>query len=614
MKKPVFAAVGIGLAAAIGLLLARESPGLAQTKDPLPRELSAPATAAPVKPAPVNIVVPLQTPMAGQSPAPDASNGTWTGVATVAAPQPAKTDAPAADDTADPSPAASAPAAPTPLAAPVAARPSPVAAPGAVLAQSKTTPADVLSKAGGALPKTGGRPAAPAAAPAPLRAGSALPTPLERPVAFGQATGDGTIVLERSRGRVVRLPRPAATVFIANPEIADVQVKSPNLVYVFAKKGGETTLIAVDGDDEVMLESRVVVTGNQDSLRESLKALLPDRDIAISSVGEQVVLEGRVGSPTDIENARRLAAAITGDDKKVINRLKVATSLQVMLRVRVAEMSKDVSKNLGFNWQILRDAAGLTSLQFAFAQVNPNSQAIANKIGFNARTGPWDVNSVIDAMEDERLVKILAQPNLTALSGQTASFLVGGEFPILVPQSNTSVTVEFKTFGVSLAFQPTVLDGNRISLHVRPEVSELSDQGAVNLLGIIIPALQVRRAETTVEVGSGQSFALAGLLRNDVTHSVSKWPGLADIPILGTLFRSDQFQRKETELIIIVTPYLVEPTSSTQLASPTDGFNPPHDVDRIFFGAQWKREAVPGTTAPNPTRQRLAGPAGFQLE
>lgn len=614
MKKPVFAAVGIGLAAAIGLLLARESPGLAQTKDPLPRELSAPATVAPVKPAPVNIVVPLQTPMAGQSPAPDASNGTWTGVATVAAPQPAKTDAPAANDTADPSPISSAPAAPTPLAAPTAARPSPVAAPGAVLAQSKTTPADVLSKAGGALPKTGGKPAAPAAAPAPLRAGSALPTPLERPVAFGQATGDGTIVLERSRGRVVRLPRPAATVFIANPEIADVQVKSPNLVYVFAKKGGETTLIAVDGDDEVMLESRVVVTGNQDSLRESLKALLPDRDIAISSVGEQVVLEGRVGSPTDIENARRLAAAITGDDKKVINRLKVATSLQVMLRVRVAEMSKDVSKNLGFNWQILRDAAGLTSLQFAFAQVNPNSQAIANKIGFTAHTGPWDVNSVIDAMEDERLVKILAQPNLTALSGQTASFLVGGEFPILVPQSNTSVTVEFKTFGVSLAFQPTVLDGNRISLHVRPEVSELSDQGAVNLLGIIIPALQVRRAETTVEVGSGQSFALAGLLRNDVTHSVSKWPGLADIPILGTLFRSDQFQRKETELIIIVTPYLVEPTSSTQLASPTDGFNPPHDVDRIFFGAQWKREAVPGTTAPNPTRQRLAGPAGFQLE
>lgn len=542
-----------------------------------------------------------------------------------AAPAPARTQAPAATAAAPkPSPKAAPPARPALAqlapAQDVAQRPVPAQAvpPRPALAQART-PADVLGKAAGQAGAAAGRATAQAApqpgpptsiAPSPPGLAVPVSAPAAAPAVFGGGT---TISLEINRGQVVRLPRPASTVFIANPDIADVQVKSAGLVYVFAKKGGETTLIAVDNSDEVMLEARVVVTGNHARMRDSLRELLGDRerDVAISSVGEQMVIEGTVQSPVDSENVRRLAAAITGDEKRVINRLKVSIPTQVMLRVRVAEMSKDISKTLGFNWNVVNQTDAMT---IAFTLLNPTTLAIPNKFRITATEGATTVNSIVDALEEERLVKILAQPNLTAMSGQTASFLAGGEFPILVPQGNGAISIEYKTFGVSLAFQPTVLSDNRMSLHVRPEVSELTDQGAIAIGGLQVPALQVRRAETFIEIASGQSFAIAGLLRSDVTHSVSKWPGLGDIPILGALFKSDQFQRRETELIIIVTPYLVEPVATSKLATPVDGFQPAHDVDRILYGAQWRKTPVPGNTQPVQPRGKLAGPAGFQLE
>lgn len=614
MANRTVVAAGLGLAVVIGLALVEGSTGLAQTRVILPIDKKPSATAAlPGSSGPGPVAA-----SAAERELHPVAPGTWTGVPSLAAPAPASTIAVARGDSGVP--AATLPSvAPAAGTAPTGAIP-PAAAPKDAaktsVAQTRTMPADVLNKAAGtaagATPAAPKPPSGPRAA-TPLTPSPATPAAAGSPAPIAMPAINSTIVIELSRGQVVRLPRPASTVFIANPDIADVQVKSANLVYVFAKKGGETTLIAVDNDDQVMIEARVLVTGNQQRLQDSLRELLPDREITVSSIGEQLVLEGSVGSPADVENARRLAAAVTGDPAKVINRLKISSPLQVMLRVRVAEMSKETSKQLGFNWAVLRDAAGVTPFSLAFTMLNPNNQLSTNSLRFVGRSGPWDVNTLIDAMEDERLVKILAQPTLTAISGQTASFLVGGEFPIPVPQDRDTITIQYKQFGVALAFQPTVLDGNRINLHVRPEISELSDQGSVVLLGTRVPALTVRRAETTVEVSSGQTFALAGLLRNDVTHSINKWPGLADIPILGTLFRSDLFLRKETELIIIVTPYLVEPTN-TQLALPTDGFKPPHDVDRIFYGAQWKRESVPGTTNPTAPRARLAGPAGFQLE
>jgi pilus assembly protein CpaC len=535
------------------------------------------------------------------------------------------------------------PPTPFPQAPPLAAKPQPQTplqtstaetAPG--IAPAAGTPAEAQAPAP-AVPAArpaastaqAAPPAAPLAAPrpAPLQPKAAAPasrllTPAQppggesAPVPTAAALAPALVNLEINRGALIRLPRAAATVFVANPEIADVQVKSPSIVYVTAKKGGETTLIAVDEDDKVLLESRVVVSHNLGRLRDSLKNLVPSRQVEVSSVGEQLVLEGLVGSSTESEDIRRLAAATTGDEKLVINRLRVAAPIQVNLRVRVAEMTKDISKQLGFNWTLMRNVLGTTSeLAATLAVVNPNTGSIPNKLTITGRRGSWDVNTVIDAMDEEELLKILAQPNLTAMSGQTANFLVGGEFPIVVPQDQGTFTVEFKKFGVSLSFTPTVLNDNRINLHVRPEVSDLSENGAVVLQGFTIPALATRRAETTVEVASGQSFAIAGLIRNDLTHSINKWPGLADIPILGALFRSDQFQRKESELVIIVTPYIVEPVSDSQLATPADGFRPAHDLDRIFYGATWRRDPAPGGIDQMVSRRpRLAGPAGFQLE
>lgn len=495
--------------------------------------------------------------------------------------------------------------------APAAAESAAAFAPAAGEPQSVTpNPSPAQARPSGAQPQV---------QPAPVRSAQAAPpsavTP-PKPAAprLAAPPAPSVIEIEINRGTLIRLPRPAATVFVANPEIADVQVKekSPSFVYLTAKKGGETTLIAVDGDDRLLLESRVVVAHNLARLRDGIKQLAPSRQVEVSSMSGQLVLDGIVASPTESEDIRRMAAATTGDEKLVINRLRIAAPIQVNLRVRVVELTKDMSKQLGFNWAVAGNIAGV---QIGFAVVNPNTSSIANKLAVHFANSSVDVNLVVDAMDQDGLLKVLAQPNLTAISGQTASFLVGGEFPIIVPQGQGTFTVEFKKFGVSLAFSPTVLNDNRINLHVRPEVSDLTQNGAVQISGFTIPGLATRRAETTVEVASGQSFAIAGLLRDDIVHSITKWPGLGDIPILGTLFRSDKFQRKESELVIIVTPYVVEPVSTSLLATPVDGFRAPHDLERIFYGAQWRRDMLPGDTGPElQKRARLAGPAGFQLE
>ncbi len=347
-----------------------------------------------------------------------------------------------------------------------------------------------------------------------------------------------------------------------------------------------------------------------------MRSLYPEADINLSSVEDSIVIDGVVGNATVSENVRRMAVRFVGEKADLINRLGVAAPTQVNLRVRIAEVSRDVEKQLGINWQV----AYTDGLRFLFSTINPFSVGgVANAVGVGGSFGNWDVNAVIDALDTEGLISILAEPNLTAVSGETASFLAGGEFPILVPDDD-KVVVEFKKFGVSLAFTPTFVGEERINLHVRPEVSQLSNEGAISVpLGITgntitIPALTVRRAETTVELGSGQSFAIGGLLQNDTTHDITRFPLLGNIPILGRLFASDRFQRKESELVIIVTPYIVRP-SPTRLAAPTDGFSPPHDVERVFPGGTWRRNPTPGPASTvTPAGTRVTGPIGFALE
>ena len=429
--------------------------------------------------------------------------------------------------------------------------------------------------------------------------------------------------VEINKGQLVRLDRPAATVFIADPEIADIQVKSPTLVYVFGNMVGETTLFAVDERERVLTNLAVNVVHDLTRLDAALEALLPGADISALSIDGALVLSGNVASATEAEDARRLAARFLGKDEEIINRIGVTGPNQVNLRVRVVEVSRDVMKEFGFNWDAL---ATIGNFAFALGTGNPvivpgvlgvfrnPSTAIDNAfLGYN--TGNVQFNTVIDAMADEGLISVLAEPNLTALSGETASFLAGGEFPIPVPQDRNRITIEFKKFGVSLSFTPTLLGNNLISLRVRPEVSQLTNTGEVKIDGFTIPALTTRRAETTIELASGQSFAIAGLLQNNVTHDLSKFPGLADLPVFGPLFQSDKFRRNETELVIVVTPYIVRPVSGVKMAVPTDGLVPPSDVERIILGRQYRPQLqVDGSAPVGPETERLSGPSGFMLE
>jgi pilus assembly protein CpaC len=326
------------------------------------------------------------------------------------------------------------------------------------------------------------------------------------------------------------------------------------------------------------------------------------------------------GVVPDNETADKLRAAAqryAPDKEAVVNRLQVAGPDQVNLRVRVAEVSRTVTKQLGFNWDAIVAPGSFTfGLATGILPVPPDALSSASTTFLNLTTRRASVTHLIDALAEEGLVTILAQPNLTAISGQTASFLAGGEFPVPVAQSNTgttpTITIEFKPFGVRLDFIPTVLSSDRIAIKVRPEVSELSDVGAITIGDLTIPALAVRRAETTIRLGSGQSFAIAGLIQNTSNSAISKYPGLGDLPVIGALFRSSNFQRKETELVIIVTPYVVRPaTDGPSLKLPTDGLEAASDIERIFLDRLTKTSAPGVGNAIGTGGARLRGNVGF---
>lgn len=396
------------------------------------------------------------------------------------------------------------------------------------------------------------------------------------------------LVLERGKGVLLRLPRAAATIFVADPDLVDFQTKSTSLVYVFGKAAGETVLYAVDGAGGILYAGRIRVTQNLAGVRDALARAMPNDAITVESAGRAVMLSGIVLSAAHSADAAAIASQFV-DSKKgelVVNMLAIAEPAQVNLRVRVAEVNRTVLKSFGINWDAVANSG-----RFAFGLMTQNPVTVAGIFNRNTLNIKRDnVSSMIDALAQEGLITLLAQPNLTALSGETASFLAGGEFPIPIAATAgtggvPTITIEFKKFGVSLDFTPTVIDGNRINLRVRPEVSQLSTSGGVQLQGFIVPGLTVRRAETTVELGSGETFVIAGLLQRTSDNALSKIPGAGDIPVIGALLRSSRYQRAETELAIIVTPYLVRPLNHPELAAaPTDGLAEANDVQRVFGG------------------------------
>lgn len=440
---------------------------------------------------------------------------------------------------------------------------------------------------------------------------------------------DSAVVkLDFHEGAVIKLDRPASTVFVADAAIADVQVKSPRLIYVYGKAVGETTLFAVDDEENVVASMAVHVTHDLKSLKRAVDAIAGVSKVAVRSIDRGIVLEGSVASPSIANDVQSLAVGYIDPSKEIIvNRLAVTQPTQVNLRVRVAEVKRSSLKQLGFNW----DAAFATGgFLLGLATGNPvlaagnlfgADEILTRNDDTNSVFGSYvnrnfDVNNVLDALADEGLLSLLAEPNLTALTGEKASFLAGGEFPIPISQDDDTITIEFKQFGVYLAFTPVVLDSGRVSLRIAPEVSELSSAGAVTIQGFVIPGLTVRKAVTTVELGSGQSFGIAGLISNNVTHAISKFPGLGEVPVLGPLFRSDEFQRDETELVIVVTPYLVRPAPNAKLALPTDGLEPPTDEDRILKGRNYGEQTGAGSAPGLVGVRRKDGAAetGFMLD
>jgi pilus assembly protein CpaC len=409
-----------------------------------------------------------------------------------------------------------------------------------------------------------------------------------------------------SQGEILDLPRPASKVFVAEPTVADVQVPAANRVFVFGKKPGRTTLFALDETGATIATFQIAVAYDDGDLRRLLRSQFGDLAVILSRTPRGAVLSGVVPNAEIAEKVRSASTQFLGDHETLINQLKIGGSLQVNLRVRIAEVSRNAVKQLGVNWEAAGSVGGFT---FGL------SPAASGTITPPAAGSSYTVTAIVDALAQEGLLSILAEPTLTAISGQKANFLAGGEFPIPVGQSLGQISIEFHTFGVGLEFTPTVLSDRLINLQVKPEVSELSNNGSLVLNGARIPSLITRRAETTVELGSGQSLVIAGLLQNKFNTSIDMLPGIGDLPVLGALFRSTQFRKDESELVIIVTPTIVRPLSeSTRIPVPTDFVGPPSDLDRILFGRLGTTRPGEGPLELPVPGPRLRGDAGFLLE
>lgn len=431
--------------------------------------------------------------------------------------------------------------------------------------------------------------------------------------------------IEVNKGKVIHLNTPVTSVAVANPSVADVQVMSPTLLYVNGHNVGETSLLAISDTNQVVLQAHVQVTHNLKKLQQMLKSNIKD-DIEVESTDRAIVLKGNVESPYVAERAQRIAASfLRGADQQVINMLGTSHGDQVMLKVKIAEVSRTELQRFGISLDSLLNTGNLvlglaTGQQVVSSLASGLLNAGGGSLYGSYSSGSVDINGIVDMLEDDGLMTVLAEPNLTTKSGVNASFLAGGEFPIPVSGEEGTVTIEYRPFGVSLNFTPVVLSEKKISLTVSPEVSSISNVNAVSANGFQIPSITTRRTSTTIELGSGESFAIAGLLnRRDVTD-MSKVPGLGELPVLGTLFRSSEYRQEQSELVIIATPYIVRPVEAgVKMATPLDGYQPASSIERVLYGKMYHEDA-PEDDEGNKTetmtqyiseRPRLHGPAGF---
>jgi pilus assembly protein CpaC len=428
--------------------------------------------------------------------------------------------------------------------------------------------------------------------------------------------------LSVGKSLVLDLPVAVTRASLANPEIADALVLSPKQLYVTGKSAGVTNLTLWQDSQKIFAIFDVEVAPDLTRLKEQIHQLLPDeKDIRVTASQDRVTLSGKVSTTGNLSQALSLAESYA--PKKVTNLLEAGGVHQVMLEVRVAEMNRELLRRLGVNINYVKgNGFGVSALNNLTSLIKPGDSPLtaAGPFGiglsqavnalFRIQDGSATWTGFVDALKQNNLVKVLAEPTLIALSGREASFLAGGEFPIPIPQAFGVITIRYKSFGVGLVFTPTVLSANKINMSVTPEVSELDFANAISIQGFLIPSITTRRASTTIELADGQSFAIAGLLRDTVREQVAKFPVLGDIPILGALFRSSSFQKNETELIIIVTPHLVKPLDLAKQTLPTDRFIEPNDLEFYLMGQTEGSSPGPAKLSPRKSSKTEGGLEG----
>ena len=497
-----------------------------------------------------------------------------------------------------------------------AQRPAP--APAIRVAQSQTPIPDPMA----GPPQQVQQPALPQAAPVPQVYAPPPPT-AEIPKPF-----HGSMTFEAGAGKILTLTLPAANIYVADPKVAEVRPASATSLFVFGIGPGHTTIAAVDGLGRLLADYQITVHPSGFGAREAQAAisrLIPGSRVQVKAQGKGIMLSGGVANAADAAQAMTIAKGyVSGEGAMVDNQMSIAAPSQVTLQVRIAEMKRSVARNIGIDWAAggffskispnpyFTGAAAATGLLPALIPaLGPLRTTFNGGCTLNGTGACFD--SILNALAKDGLAHVLAEPNLTVMSGQPASFQAGGEFPyqtITGSGSAATPSIVFKQYGVLLHFVPTVLSDSRINLHVRPEVSQIDTTNVLtsqngSSVALAAPALTTRRAETTVEMGSGETFAIAGMLQTTSSNNGSGIPGLGDTPILGALFKTNQMTREQTELVIIITPILVRPVANpTQLQIPGEGYKPPTDIDRLLLMRQMPNRN--GTT-----QVQAPGQAGF---
>lgn len=449
--------------------------------------------------------------------------------------------------------------------------------------------------------------------------------------------GDGPVserlALPLGQAAVIHLPVDVADVMVANPEVADAVVRTPTRTVLLGQGVGRTNIFFFDAGGTLILDLAVRVERDMDGLTEALARFVPGGRITAESMNANIVLSGTVPSASAADTALQVARRWADEPEQVISFLTIEGRDQVLLRVRIVEMQRTLVRQLGVNLNANLNTASPTVNRIqtdnAFGLAGQALGGLTGRVDLlNALGADTRLGATIAALERVGLVRTLAEPNLSAISGESANFLAGGEFPVPVGRDRDgNITIEYKPFGVGLGFTPMVMSEGRISLRISTEVSELSNQGSITLGGsaitdqdgnvvagvpaLTIPSLTVNRAETTVELPSGGSLVIAGLIKEETRQAMDAVPGVDRIPVLGALFRSRDFANNETELVIIVTPYLVDPTNPSALASPGDGFQPASTAAGIFLGRLNRVYAAPGADVDG---RGWSGPVGFSVE